>query len=228
MGGALDTDQMCGHVHFVGMSEDQVCNQPNSAQPGSVYADRGCGVHSTAYHPNPITDVDQSAGQIVDGVVHPDANCTTMTTDATCGTNQPAYSSSPDEHCSQSPYEADEACGTSGTGASNAYDRDQACRPAGPGGAPPADVDQGCGAGATAWGMGDFDTDNACSAGPTYDHDQLCQTQAETDIDQSCNKNPLTWDTDDSCKVGLFNFDSYDTTCNQVRPTGGPPETDGP
>lgn len=227
MGGTLDTDQMCGHVHFMGMSHDQVCGQANPAMPGNVYADAGCGIHSTSYHPNPIQDNDQAAGQMVDGAVHADRNCTTMSSDQTCGTNQPAYGSSPDEHCGRTPYDPDESCGTSGNG-NNAYDRDQSCGQAGPGGAPPYDADQGCGSGASSWGMGDFDTDNACAATPQYDHDQLCASQAETDIDQSCSKNPANWDTDNSCKVGLFNFDSYDTTCNQTPPTGGPRETDGP
>lgn len=231
VGPIRDRDELCGHQHFNIPFTDTYDDDNRCARLAPGFTDRympdeGCGIHRSAYNDSSV-DPDGAVGlTMVDGSVHVDQNCASQANDATCGQNPPAYGSSPDENCKRGPYDPDQGCGSGGSGTqgTNNYDIDEACGKAGQGGTPPYDKDEGCGGGASAGGglVGGWDTDNACQVGPPYDKDENCGAK-DWDVDQACNKNPATWDTDNSCKVmnPPMILDTYDTTCNQPRPTGG-------
>jgi hypothetical protein len=145
-GQPVDTDQLCGHQHFVGIDNDDNCS--------ATVQDVGCGKHKAVYNPIAANDDDQYC---VNG--NPDANCSAQASDAACSQPPQTWSTAPDEKCGAG--DTDEACGI--------YDSDEACGTAANGSDPDAacnvqagllvDVDDNCKKVAT-------DIDESCTSKP--------------------------------------------------------------
>jgi len=133
-GGGTDPEELCGHQHYIGVSEDQVCS--------ATVADQGCGNHNGGY--GTFGSSDDPDQHCVGG--NTDQHCSASTTDDTCGSHTNPSTTSPDEGCGVA--DRDEACGH--------YDRDQSCNA--------VDTDAGCGynygPGIPGLGGGGIDPDN--------------------------------------------------------------------
>ena len=208
-GETYDSDELCGHPHIIGGTEDSACNLPSGA---GVEPDRGCGTHDTPYTwGGTFEDPDQSCDTTnPEGEFNPDRDCGAEEFDASCGEKPGLYAADPDEDCGL--LDPDDSCGNLASPNSNpAYDKDSSC-------GLPGDIpshDAACGATAEdSLGGTSIDFDEACkdgnAPGTYWDQDQGCGVEYNEplssvypDEDNACggSMSPVitAHDPDDAC-----------------------------
>lgn len=191
LGGGTDPDAMCGHAHFWPKppDKDNCCQNPGDN-------DQGCGTHNGPIG-NDGNDPDQGC-QTDPGPppIDTDRNCTGEESDEYCNTNG-QNTSTPDEHCQQSPsYDEDQEC-------EQWFDEDEAC------GHSDTDQDQGCGGLDTSSETNQSDADQNCGGtigGETYDSDDRCGLDGHLGThqpDQACGNNIPGGGTDPDERCGM-------------------------
>lgn len=155
--GKIDEDELCGHQHAVGGTEDEVCMQ-------KLGKDSGCGVHKAAYSIFAFNDPDQSCGTQFSTV---DMNCSAKSkaTDETCTETPIAMpaTTSPDEKCSLTDHD----------GQCSRYDQDESCSK--------TSKDESCGIVKLTGGIA-HDPDEFCGSG-NGEKDESCGTFYKTQAD---------------------------------------------
>jgi hypothetical protein len=147
-GTTVDSDDLCGHQHWLGGSQDQACS--------ATVNDVGCGTHKTEYG-GQWNDPDQNCTS-----TNPiDMNCSSAVMDSNCGEASNPSTTSPDENCNNSS-DHDEAC--------SRYDKDQSC-------GMNYSKDEACGTTTIKWVSDPVDADENCGKIAT-DPDSASSTTA--------------------------------------------------